>query len=149
MLGEKSSYRAEHSFIGIVLLMGCAVFQARKGRDELAPLFFFGLALLPCYAGTAFPDLDIRLLGIGGHRNPLFHSCLSYVALWAIVGRWHWLPHVLVIGYGIGVGSHLLWDTWDYGDVRWIKGGTADRIWLALNGLACLIPLPLRAKPGA
>ena len=143
LFGEDSPYRAEHSLIGLVFLALYTLTLTRRVSIQDA-LRFFGLAVIPCYLGTVLPDLDISLLGIGGHRNPIFHGCFAYIALWAVIGRRSQLANRLVRGFGIGLASHLLWDAWDYGDVRWISGGTKDRLWLITNGLVCLAPLPMQ-----
>jgi hypothetical protein len=44
----------------------------------------------------------------------------------------------LVVGYGIGLASHLWWDVLYYGDVRWLPGGVIDRLWLGAHGFLCL-----------
>ena len=143
LLEEKSPYRAAHGMVGTLLLLGYLWVHRSSGQPP-HPMVFLLLALLPVYIGTAFPDLDIRLLGIGGHRNPIFHSALTHLVLiWAFRRPGPFMRAVL-IGYGLGLGSHLLWDGIDYGDVRWIPGGTLDRVWLAGNGLLCLRP-PRRA----
>lgn len=139
-LGEKSEYRAEHSLVGIVMLMGF-VYSLRPllpSRLKLI-LLFFG-SLLPCYLGTVFPDLDIRLLGIGGHRNPLFHSGMVFFCL-AIGFRRHrsLVLAVVLAAFGVGLASHLAWDLFDHADVRWIPGGQLDRAWIAVNTVLCLI----------
>ena len=89
---------------------------------------------------------DIRLLGVGAHRNPLFHSSLSFLALRLLAGSQMRLPHILIAGYGIGLASHLWWDIVAFGDVRWLPGSALDRLWLGIHGLLCLVPSipPLR-----
>lgn len=143
-----SSARLEHLIIGLVCL-GAYVYlkQQRESRLFASPLML--LVTLPVlYLGTALPDWDITLLGIGRHRHPLFHSSLPYFCL-----AWLWrklkLPDLIArlagprselalhVALALGLASHLLWDTWDYGDVRWIPGGTLDRLWL--GGHACLL----------
>lgn len=47
--------------------------------------------------------------------------------------------HILVTGYRVGLASHLCWDILYYGDVRWLPGGTIDRLWLGIHGLLCPI----------
>lgn len=135
---QKSAYRAEHSLVGILLLMAYIAVGADKHGSPLRPVGFFGLALVPCYLGTVFPDLDIRLLGLGWHRNPLFHSSLSFFLLRVCVRRGNAVLHTLVAGFGVGLASHLWWDVLDYGDVRWLPGGFVDRAWLGIHGLLCL-----------
>jgi Na+-driven multidrug efflux pump len=140
LFGQKSADRAEHSLVGIVFLMAYGyIFQDKKNFHKGLASFFL-IALIPCYLGTVFPDLDIKFLGIGGHRNPLFHSCLSYFILFFIVSGKNNFLRILVIGYGVGLGSHFWWDIIYYGDVRWIPGGTLDRAWLFINGLLSFIP---------
>jgi hypothetical protein len=146
LFGQKSAARAEHSLIGIILLMAyVSRFMDTRGT-RLGAVTFFLLALVPCYLGTVFPDLDITLFGIGAHRNPLFHSSLSFLVLWWLVTRESVILQAVVLGYGIGLASHLWWDTLDYGSVRWLPGAMAGRLWLAGNGLACLVPLMVKSQ---
>jgi hypothetical protein len=85
LFGQKSAERAEHSLVGILLLMMCVSRFVGTQQTRLGAVSFFLLALIPCYLGTVFPDLDITLLGIGAHRNPLFHSSLScFFLLWLV-----------------------------------------------------------------
>lgn len=139
--GQKSADRAEHSLVGILLLMGYMARRAESRANAGQAVGVFCLALIPCYLGTVFPDLDIRLLGIGSHRHPLFHSSLSFFMLVCVVGRQPGFFHTLVTGYGVGLASHLWWDVLDYGDVRWLPGGVIDRLWLGVHGFLCLITL--------
>jgi hypothetical protein len=146
LFGQKSADRAEHSLIGIILLMAYVARFVRRQESRLGAVTFFLLALIPCYLGTVFPDLDITLLGIGAHRNPLFHSSLSFLILWCLVWHQNVILQVLVLGYGVGLASHLWWDVIDYGNLRWLPGGTVDRLWLTANGLICLLPLLMSSK---
>jgi hypothetical protein len=146
LFGQKSAERAEHSLIGIILLMAYVSRFMDTRETRLGAVTFFLLALIPCYLGTVFPDLDITLLGISAHRNLLFHSSLSFFVLWWLVKRQSVILQAAVLGYGVGLASHLLWDTLFYGDVRWLPGGMVDRLWLAGNGLACLVPLMVRSQ---
>ena len=143
LFGQKSAARAEHSLVGILLLMAYVAVLVRKNAGPMRAASFFVVALIPCYLGTVFPDLDIRLWGIGGHRNPLFHSSLSFLVLWVFARQRSALWQTVVSGYGIGLASHLWWDVLYYGDVRWLPGGMIDRLWLGMHGLLCL------AIPGA
>ena len=137
--GQESVDRAEHSLVGILLLMGYVAIGAGSRANAGQAVGVFFAALVPCYLGTVFPDLDIRLLGIGGHRNPLFHSSVSFFGLVLLVRRQARFLPILVAGYGVGLASHLWWDIVYYGDVRWLPGGTIDRLWLGVHGLLCLI----------
>ena len=133
LFDQKSADRAAHSLVGILLLMAYVALRARK---RAVGVFF--VALIPCYLGTVFPDLDIKLLGIGGHRNPLFHSSLSFFGLALLVGPRAGFLAAMLVGYGVGLASHLWWDAIYYGDVRWLPGRTLDRLWLGAHGLLCL-----------
>jgi len=146
LFGQKSAERAEHSLVGILLLMAYVSGFVETRDTRLGAVTFFLLALIPCYLGTVFPDLDIKLLGIGAHRNPLFHSSLSFFVLLWLVHRQSVMLQAMVLGYGIGLSSHLLWDVVYYGNVRWLPGGMVDRIWLGANGLACLLPLMVKSQ---
>lgn len=139
LFGQKSPYRAEHSLVGILLLMAVVALHPEKRENPGKVVGFFLLALIPCYLGTVFSDLDIRLCGIGCHRNPLLHSGLSFFILLWLVRRQSEFLQTLVMGFGVGLASHLLWDVLDYGDVRWLPGGSLDRVWLGANGLLCLV----------
>ena len=96
--------------------------------------------LVPCYLGTAFSDLDISLIGIGGHRNPVFQSGLIFFILYILAKKSNSYPLAAILPtFGVGLGSHLIWDTFDKGDVRWIPGGALDTVWLGVNGLLCIL----------
>ena len=97
-----------------------------------------------------FPDLDIRLLGIGKHRYFLFHSAIvPLIALWvarklrhiSIVG---YLTAAFAIGFLAGVGIHLLTDVFQFKAVMFpfigsLVDGTSidDRLWEGGNALLC------------
>ena len=146
LFGQRSADRAAHSLIGIILLMAYVSRFVRSQETRLGAAAFFLLSLIPCYLGTVFPDLDITFLGIGTHRNPLFHSSLSFLILWCLVSRQNVMLQTLVLGYGVGLASHLWWDVIDYGDVRWLPGGAIGRLWLGANGLVCLMPLVVNRR---
>ncbi len=148
-----SPARFEHLLAGVVLWVVCLWWHQRRGEKTLLHPVAVLLAMPGLYLGTALSDWDIWLLGIGGHRNPLFHSALPYFVLawvWRTVGieamiqrlggvRLNLAVHV---GFSVGLASHMLLDIWQYGDVRWIPGGTLDRLWLGghaalLGGVAC------------
>ena len=140
LLGQNSPYRAAHSLAGIIVLMGFTYSLKTVITSRLKLVLLFVVSLLPCYLGTVFPDLDIRLLGIGGHRNPLFHSGIPFFIL-MISFRWKSpvVLRVLIAAFGVGIASHLLWDVFDHADVRWIPGGALDRAWLVIHGMLCLV----------
>ena len=87
-------------------------------------------------------DNPAEAFGIGGHRNPLFHSSIPYFCL-----AWLWrklgladvagtrLDIAFHVGLTLGLASHMVLDIWDYGDVRWIPGDTLGRLWLSGHAL--------------
>lgn len=144
IVGESSPFRAAHGMVGMIFLIGYVwLFRRDKG-----PVLFFLVAALPAYAGTAISDLDITWFGIGAHRNPIFHSAIAYLLPIAFIRQPRPAAAAALIGFGLGLGSHLLWDIIDYGDVRWIPGGSADRLWLLANGLLCFLPPRGAGRPG-
>ena len=137
---QKSSYRAAHSLVGILTLMGFVFTFSSSVSSKIRLVFMFFISLIPCYFGTVFSDLDITLLGIGEHRNPIFHSGVLFFLILFVARRFKSIFLALIIaGFGVGLGSHLIWDLFDQADVRWIPGGFLDSSWLGLNGLFCLI----------
>ena len=137
---QKSAYRATHSLIGIIVLMGFVYTFSSDVNSKTKLIGMFLVSLIPCYLGTVVSDLDISLLGIGSHRNPVFHSGIAFFLLLLILRqRQSVFLATLVAAFGVGLGSHLIWDLFDKADVRWIPGGALDRLWLGVNGLLCLI----------
>ncbi len=144
-----SSARFEHWLAGLVLWGAYLLLKRQRATCLLAPPLVL-LATAPVlYLGTAIPDWDITLLGIGWHRNPLFHSALPYFGLawlWGKLGLTDVMSAVVGlrgelavhVSFALGLASHLLWDIWDYGDVRWFPGGTLDRFWLGGHALLLL-----------
>ena len=108
--GQKSADRAEHSLVGILLLLGYMAAGADNRANIGQAVGVFLAALVPCYLGTVFPDLDILLLSIGSHRSPLFHSSASCFVLVLLVRRQVRFLHILVARYGVDLASHLWWD---------------------------------------
>jgi hypothetical protein len=146
-----STARFWHFWVGVALLIVylLAKSQHLEGRILMHPLAL-ALLLPVTYLGTTLPDWDIWLLGIGAHRNPIFHSALPYflVALgWRLVGGDAWLRSPLAVrlataaqvGFVLGLCSHLLLDVVQYGDVRWITGNTWGKLWLAIHGAVLLL----------
>lgn len=137
---QKSFYRAAHSLVGIIMLMGFVYTFSSKNTAPFKILTLFFISLIPCYLGTVFPDLDIKLFGIGSHRNPVFHSGIVFFILLFLARRLKlYLPAAIISAFGLGLGSHLVWDLFDSADVRWIPGGTLDSFWLGINGLLCIL----------
>ena len=154
------SARFVHFWFGIAFLIVylCLKRQRQEGRTLLHPLAL-AVWLPALYLGSALPDWDIQLFGIGAHRNPLFHSavpyfCLAYVWRRTGLGRaWHnagglRLRMAAQVGFALGLSSHLVLDILQYGDVRWIPGNTLGKLWLAghaaILGLVAWYPQPAR-----
>jgi len=140
LLAQHSHWRIDHSLAGLIFLIIYAglVLEGAHTRKRLQR--FVLVAIIPTYIGTVFPDLDITVLGIGGHRNPLFHSCLTYwVLAGALLGKGTEMRYI-TIGYGLGLSSHLFIDAFDRAAIRWLPGGHfIDQIWLVGNSLLCLV----------
>ncbi len=140
IFGQESMYRAVHSLVGILFLIGFYFFLTFTKISKIKIFYFFLLSLIPCYLGTVWSDLDITIFGIGSHRNPLFHSGILYFILYLVVRRFKsTTAHTILSGFGVGLSSHLLWDLLDNADVRWIPTALMDQVWLSINGFACLI----------
>jgi len=160
-----SSARFEHFIFGIALWVAYLSLKQRRGDKLLLHPMVLAVTVPVLYLGTALPDWDILVFGIGAHRNPLFHSSLPYFGL-----TWLWrklgladvvytiggprLGSALQVGLMLGLASHLVLDVWQYGNVHWIPGGTLDRLWLSghalLLGLIAWYPqyaLAITAKP--
>ena len=160
-----SSARFEHFIFGIALWVAYLFLKQRRGDRLLLHPVVLAVTVPVLYLGTALPDWDIMVFGIGGHRNPLFHSSIPYFCL-----AWLWrklgladvvytigrarLGSALQVGLTLGLASHLVLDVWQYGNVHWIPGGLLDRLWLSghalLLGLIAWYPqyaLAITAKP--
>lgn len=137
---QKSVYRSEHSLVGIVFLMLVySTLLLGEGTEKAALVGPFLLSLIPCYLGTVFPDLDIRYLGIGAHRNFFFHSGILFFLLFFLAKRLDiFLLTIGISGFGIGLGSHLLRDLFDRANIRGLSGRISARLWLGGNGLLCV-----------
>ena len=142
-----SSARFWHFWMGVAFLVLYLLGKQRQieGRILMHPL---GLALLipATYLGTVLPDWDIKLLGIGAHRNPIFHSAIPYflaALLWRLAGGNRVIQSPLTIrlmagaqvGFVLGLCSHLVLDIFQYGDVRWLSGDTFGKLWLAIHSV--------------
>jgi hypothetical protein len=147
-----SSARFWHFVAGLIFLAGY-LYTKRPHRGQPASrlALFIAAAVPALYIGSALPDWDITLFSIGAHRNPLFHSALPYFFAGYLSRKLRLLSmlHTLGasalitpghIGFALGLASHLFLDILQYGDVRWLPGGTLDRLWLAIHtGLLLLL----------
>ncbi len=97
-----------------------------------------------------FPDLDIRLLGIGKHRHFLFHSAIVPLAVLRIfrpLRRMSFIGTIVIVaavGFAVGVGIHLFTDVFQTKSVMFpfigsLIDGTSvdDRLWEGGNALVC------------
>ena len=156
-----SRARLEHFLFGLALWAVYLWLKQRRGAPWLLHPVVVVATMPILYLDTALSDWDITVFGIGGHRNPLFHSSLPYFCL-----AWLWwklgladitgarLSVVLHVGLTLGLASHLLLDVWQYGNVHWIPERTLDQLWLSghalLLGLIAWYPqyaLASTAKP--
>lgn len=109
-----------------------------------------------------FPDLDIRLLGIGAHRNFLFHSALLAVVLYLLAGArrekaGRVLVNVISAGCGLGIAAHLGVDVFQSKSVVFpfvgtlVRGSSVDdRLWLGVNaGISLLLGVKSLARTRA
>lgn len=126
-----SDARIEHAVVGFVFWLVFLLIRNPKcsGWEVLAMLPW---ALL----GTWVPDWDL-FLGIGFHRSPLTHSALPVVVISLFVPAR--AAYAVVVGFGLGIASHLVWDTIYYGNVHWISGRFWDRTFLMVNAAGILI----------
>ena len=137
-----SRARLEHFMFGIVLWVAYLWLDQRRGNRWLLHPVVLVATVPVLYFGTALSDWDITVFGIGGHRNPLFHSSIPYFFL-----AWLWRKSGLAdvlgthlsiafhMGLSLGLASHMVLDVWQYGDVRWIPGNTLGRLWLSGHAL--------------
>ena len=100
-----------------------------------------------------FPDLDIKILGIGMHRFFLFHSAffpLVFYMTARLILKPTGIPGLILSGFcaafAAGTGIHLLTDVFQSKAVIFpfigsLVDGTSldDRLWLLGNALACLV----------
>ncbi|MFB6351000.1 MAG: S8 family serine peptidase, partial [Bradymonadaceae bacterium] len=113
-----------------------------------------GLFFLPSLLGTggtefagivgalAHPiaELDLTLLGLDAHQNPLFASFLIPLAAMGLLGS-HDKGRALAAGLALGTAAFCLTEVWLMtSDVTWVPGmaGLLDQAWLAVNGLLSL-----------
>lgn len=141
-----SSARFTHFIFALVFLVVYLVGKSKRGTGLSSAQCIYLVVTVPVlYLGSAISDWDISFFGIGSHRNPLFHSSMAYFVLMA-VDRWTGLTALLpslmsaiYISFALGLSSHLVLDVIQYGNVRWIPGGTLDRLWLTANAVVLAI----------
>jgi hypothetical protein len=147
-----SSARFWHFIGGLIFLAAYLYIKGQCRSGKPGRLAGFCIAATPTlYIGSALPDWDITLFSIGAHRNPLFHSAFPYFFAGYLYRKLRLaaLMHSLgaaallapgQIGFALGLSSHLCLDILQYGDVRWLPGGTLDRLWLATHaGILLLV----------
>ncbi|MCK5814060.1 MAG: hypothetical protein KAH03_07365 [Cocleimonas sp.] len=124
--------RMIHLAVGIAFF---ALFFKLSKTSNNSKLFITGLITMA--VGTWMPDWDLWL-GIGYHRSPLTHSALPAILFGIVVFKSKLSP-MLLIGFCLGLASHLFWDIIAYGNVHWIKGGNNDRLFLFVNTVLLII----------
>jgi len=147
---------------GRYLAAALASYRARPVESLLKDVAGAAVLGLGAYLGAHLPDFDIPMLGIGAHRNFLFHSA---VPVWALYRLHTWTVYKLrptqdsvvdlcckaaglfVGGFALGACVHLFVDAVFQGDKAVIFGalgslvdGTLvdDRLWLGGSALVCL-----------
>ena len=121
--------------------------------QELKPLrvvLALGVGVPVLLFALGFPDLDIRLLGIGRHRFFLFHSAIIPLLLLAGLtpARGKRTIELAVAAaaaaFALGVGFHLFIDTFQskaiiFPFIGSLVDGTSldDRLWSLANALVC------------
>ena len=121
-----------HLIAGIIfILLFIKIYNIEINKKGLIYVFL-SMAL-----GTWVSDWDL-MLGIGFHRSPLTHSLLpALIILWAVFKLK--LNPILLVGFCLGLSSHLFWDIIAYGNVQWIKGGNNDRMFLLINAILLIV----------
>ena len=123
--------RLIHLIVGIVFLLIFIKPLKIKTNKKILIYAFISMSL-----GTWIPDWDL-FLGIGFHRSPITHSLLPALVLSWFIYKYKFHP-ILIIGFSLGLSSHLFWDIIAYGNVQWIPGGNNDRLFLLVNGVALI-----------
>ena len=140
--------RLEHFVFALFfLIVYLALLWRRNGAKGIDRAILFALMFPVLYLGSAVSDLDIALLGIGGHRNIFFHSALPYAVFALICRRVTLRTDVLgaaKLAFALGLSSHLVLDVIQYGNVVGIPRAFLDRLWLAGNASALLLVM----RPG-
>lgn len=124
--------RMIHLAVGIAFFL---IFLKLSKNSNEPKLIITGLITMAI--GTWMPDWDLWL-GIGYHRSPLTHSALPAILFGLVVFK-NKLSPMLIIGFCLGLASHLFWDIIAYGNVHWIKGGNNDRLFLFINTILLII----------
>jgi hypothetical protein len=126
-----SDARIEHAIVGAVFWL--AFLLLRNPRCSGGQI----VAMLPAaLIGTWVPDWDL-FLGIGYHRSPITHSALPVILLSLLISSR--AAYGVVVGFGLGVASHLFWDCIYYGNVHWIPGRFWDRTFLIANAAGIVL----------
>lgn len=91
-------------------------FYKNMGTDLILLVLF--LLIVFYYIGLKFPDIDLKIKGLG-HRSILTHSPLLTVGLWILHKKnYLWLVYkgkyditnYVIIGLALGIAVHLLYD---------------------------------------
>ncbi len=125
------------------LLLGAAV-MASSGLFMLPTLVggVGGSEFAGLIGALAHPiaELDLSLLGLDAHQNPLFASFLLPLAAIGLLGGSS-RGRSLAAGLALGTAGFCLTEVWLMtSDVVWIPGmaGVLDQAWLAVNGVISL-----------
>ena len=117
-------------------------------------IIFIGLiSIIGFILSLNFPDLDIRIFGIGMHRFFLFHSAIIPLLLFILAKLIFKLKDYLEVmiiafcgSFSLGIGIHLFFDVFQSKAIMFPFIGSLiddtsldDRIWLIVNILICLL----------
>ena len=138
-----------------VIGMGSDERVDNKGSRWDSVIIVRTLAVLGIVAGAAafagFPDIDIKILGIGWHRFFLTHSVFIPFVLYLLY-RMTYLRYKVrsflggvVTGSAAATGIHLITDVIPRKPVRFLFFGNLwygsyldDRLWIIVNALLCI-----------
>lgn len=126
-----SPERIIHLIAGLIFV---AVYLSAK-KDRVNPVQILVLCAAAAL-GSWVSDWDLYIGGIGFHRSPLTHSVAPAFLILLVAHRIQ--AFRILLGFSLGIASHLLLDTVIYGDVRMIPGGNNDRIFLVVNSFAAI-----------
>lgn len=98
-----------------------------------------GTAFAGVASALAHPiaELDLTVIGLGAHQNPLFASMLLPLAAMGLLGSTD-RGRTVAAGLALGTAAFCLTEVWLMtSDVQWIPGmaGLLDQAWLAANGV--------------
>ena len=136
----RSGYRLEHFIVSgiftfLLIKKDFPKAYIPKNKNNIGWLVFIVVIIF----GSWFPDIDILLFGIGGHRSPLTHSALPFLLFKYIIDNYNygdkeWNVSLSKV-FAYSLAFHLFLDILQGGDVRYVP---FDNLFLLLNGFLCI-----------